>query len=117
INMVISPGGIVPIMHAPSIFSLPSASTDEQRLARRRMLARLSLAWLAAMQVMMFAFPGYLREYETNLDNRLMLDQAVFIMNWISLALTMPVMLYCAWPIWGGALRRMRSGGISMDVP
>ncbi|TCV01447.1 E1-E2 ATPase [Paracandidimonas soli] len=81
------------------------------------MLARLSLAWLAAMQVMMFAFPGYLREYETNLDNRLMLDQAVFIMNWISFALTMPVMVYCAWPIWGGALRRMLQGGVSMDVP
>lgn len=104
-------------MRTPSIFSLPSDSTDEQRLVRRHMLARLSLAWLAAMQVMMFAFPGYLREYETNLDNRLMLDQTVLIMNWISLALTVPVILYCAWPIWGGALRRTLNGGVSMDVP
>src|SRR5690606_18587464 len=104
-------------MRAPSIFSLPPPCNEQQRLERRHTLARLSLAWLAAMQVMMFAFPGYLRAYETNLDNRLMLEQAVFIMNWISLALTMPVVLYCAKPIWSGAMRRMRDGGVSMDVP
>lgn len=104
-------------MRSPSLFSLPKPATDAERLRRRHMLARLSLAWLANMQVMMFAFPGYLRDYETGEDNLAMLEQVVYVMNWISFALTVPVILYCAWPIWEGAMRRMRWGGVSMDVP
>jgi len=38
-------------------------------------------------------------------------------MNWVSLALTVPVVLYCAWPVWQGALRRVRQASVSMDVP
>jgi len=65
---------------------------------------------------MMFAFPGYFLHQPMGADNRALLAQAVVAMNWISLALTVPVMLYCAWPVWSGAWRRM-SGGVSMDVP
>lgn len=39
------------------------------------------------------------------------------MMNWISLVLTVPVMLYCAWPVWGGAARQLRRGRVGMDVP
>jgi len=103
-------------MHPPP-FSLSTAQTAADRLARRHRLARLSLAWLANMQVMMFAFPGYFLHEDTGPDNVLLLTQAVVVMNWISLALTLPVILYCAWPIWDGAWRRMHGGGVSMDVP
>jgi len=68
------------------------------------------------MQVMMFAFPGYFLHQPMGADNRVLLQQAVFAMNWISLALTVPVILYCAWPVWNGAWRRMQ-GGVSMDAP
>jgi len=81
------------------------------------MLARLGLAWLAMMQVMMFAFPGYLRHDGMAPDNLLLLDQAIFLMNWISLLITVPVVLYCAQPVWAGALQRLAQGRVTMDVP
>lgn len=104
-------------MRAFSIFSTPQSLTDSERQKRRHMLARMGLAWLGMMQVMMFAFPGYLRSESMAPDNLQLLDQAIFIMNWISLVLTVPVVLYCAWPVWGGALRRLIRGRVSMDVP
>lgn len=81
------------------------------------MLARLGLAWLAMMQVMMFAFPGYLRGGSMPADEVSLLDEAIFLMNWCSLVLTVPVVLYCAWPVWQGALSRLRLVRASMDVP
>lgn len=81
------------------------------------MLARLGLAWLAMMQVMMFAFPGYLRHEGMAPDNLELLDQAIFLMNWISLLMTVPVILYCAQPVWAGALSRLAKKHITMDVP
>jgi len=104
-------------MRAFSIFSLPDTLAHSQRLQRRHMLARLGLAWLAMMQVMMFAFPGYLRNRPMGAEDQSFLDSAIVLMNWVSLALALPVVLYCAWPVWQGALRRMRQASISMDVP
>ena len=104
-------------MRTFSIFTLPAGLSDADRQKRRHMLARMGLAWLAMMQVMMFAFPGYLRSEDMGADNLQLLDQAIFIMNWISLVLTVPVVLYCAWPVWGGALLRIAQGRVSMDVP
>src|SRR5690606_11333683 len=44
-------------------------------------------------------------------------DQAIFLMNWISLVITVPVVLYCAQPVWAGALSRLAEGRVTMDVP
>ncbi len=104
-------------MRAFSIFSTPQGLSGSDRQKRRHMLARMGLAWLGMMQVMMFAFPGYLRSESMAPDNLALLDQAIFIMNWISLVLTVPVVLYCAWPVWGGAFSRLMQGRVSMDVP
>lgn len=104
-------------MRAFSIFSTPRGLSDADRQKRRHMLARMGLAWLAMMQVMMFAFPGYLRSDSMGADNLALLDDAIVLMNWLSLVLTIPVVTYCAWPVWGGALDRMRQGHVSMDVP
>lgn len=104
-------------MRAFSIFSTPNGLSGDDRQKRRHMLARLGLGWLAMMQVMMFAFPGYLRSESMAPDNLQLLDQAIFMMNWISLVLTVPVMLYCAWPVWGGASRQLLRGRVGMDVP
>jgi len=100
-----------------SIFSIPGRFSDGQRRERRHMLARLGLAWLGMMQVMMFAFPGYLRGTPMSAQDRSFLDDAIVMMNWISLALTLPVVLYCAWPVWRGAMARIRRAHVSMDVP
>lgn len=86
-------------------------------MARRRLLARLGLAWLGMMQVMMFAFPGYLRSAGMGTDNPALLDQAIYMMNWVSLALTLPVALYCASPVWRGAFAQLKRGRVGMDVP
>jgi cation transport ATPase len=104
-------------MRSYSIFSVPADLSDADRLQRRHMLARTGLAWLGMMQVMMFAFPGYLSTEGMAPDNRLLLEQAVFLMNWISLIITVPVVLYCALPVWKGAFARLSRGTVSMDVP
>jgi len=104
-------------MRRRSIFALPACLSDADRTARRHALMRLSLAWLAMMQVMMFAWPGYVRSDAMGGDARTMLDQAIILMNWASLALSVPVIVYCAWPIWRGAWASLRRGLPGMDVP
>src|SRR3546814_19314809 len=104
-------------MRAFSIFSTPNGLSDDDRQKRRHMLARMGLGWLAMMQVMMFAFPGYLRSESMAPDNLELLDQAIFLMHWISLILTVPFMLYCAWPVWPGAFSSLRHARVGMDVP
>lgn len=84
---------------------------------RRRGLVRLGLAWLVMMQVMMFALPGYLRHEAGGQDSLEVLDWAIFLMNWASLTLTIPVILYSAWPIWLGCARAWSARRITMDVP
>jgi cation transport ATPase len=108
---------IVRAMRAYSIFTIPADISVADRQTRRHMLARTGLAWLAMMQVMMFAFPGYLSTDGMAPDNRLLLEQAVFLMNWISLIITVPVILYCASPVWKGALASLSRGSVGMDVP
>ncbi|UOD51209.1 P-type ATPase [Orrella daihaiensis] len=100
-----------------SIFALNRPLTVDEMMSRRRTLVRLGLAWLAMMQVMMFALPGYLRQETFGHDNLDVLDWAIFLMNWASLALTVPVILYSAWPIWKGVAQAWRERHITMDVP
>ena len=91
--------------------------TDAMRRARRHMLARTGLAWLVMMQVMMLAFPGYLRDGVRAPDAQLSLEQAIVLMNWLSLVLCAPLMLYCAWPVWRGVGRDLARRRVGMDVP
>ena len=102
---------------AKSIFALSRALSPEELITRRRTLVRLGLAWLVMMQVMMFALPGYLRQDSFTHDNLDVLDWAIFLLNWASLALTIPVILYAAWPIWLGTLSAIKQRHVTMDVP
>lgn len=104
-------------MRAKSIFAIPAGLPDADRQQRRHALVRLSLAWLAMMQVMMFAWPGYLRHEGMPPDALETLDWAIVLMNWASFALTVPVVLYSAWPIWRRAGANLRHGRAGMDVP
>jgi len=90
---------------------------NQSVVQRRRGLVRLGLAWLAMMQVMMFALPGYLRPEAGTQDSLEVLDWAILLMNWASLTLTIPVMLYSAWPIWFGCARAGSTRRVTMDVP
>jgi cation transport ATPase len=102
---------------AKSIFALNRPLTPAEMSGRRRSLVRLGLAWLAMMQVMMFALPGYLRVEAGPNDSLEVLDWAIFLMNWASLVLTVPVVMYAAWPVWQGVARSFTERRITMDIP
>src|SRR5690625_7781103 len=98
-------------MRKYSIFRIPADLAPEQRRERRRMLAQLGIAWLAMMQVMMFAFPGYLRSQSMSAETLETLDKAIYLMNWAGFMLTVPVNLYSALPIWRSEERRVGKEG------
>lgn len=105
-------------LHTSQSSQVNARGAVTQAVAQRRQgLARLGLAWLAMMQVMMFALPGYLRHEAGGQDSLEVLDWAIFLMNWASLTLTIPVILYSAWPIWLGCARAWSERQITMDVP
>jgi cation transport ATPase len=107
----------MPINMSLAIFPATKLLTPEQVIRRRRMLVRLGLAWLVMMQVMMFALPSYVRHEVSTADNIEVFQWALGLMNWASLALTVPVLLYSALPIWLGALRSIKLHRVSMDTP
>jgi Cu2+-exporting ATPase len=81
------------------------------RAERRAALARICVAGLGSMQVMMYAVPAYLAgEGEMTAD-------IASLMRWASLALTLPVVLYSAWPFFASAWRDLRAARLGMDVP
>src|SRR4030042_2971785 len=61
------------------------------------------------MQVMMYALPSY-----TATD---MTDEIRLRMRWASLILTIPVVMYSAWPFFIGAWGNLKRRMLGMDVP
>jgi len=78
---------------------------------RRSALWRLFVAGFGMMQVMMYAFPGYIAEEGT------MSADIEALMRWASLLLTLPVVLYSAAPFFRNAWRDLRLWRVGMDVP
>jgi len=78
---------------------------------RKQQLRRLGLAGVLGMQVMMIAVALYLGDFfgmEAEFEK---------FFYWISLGLTLPVMLYSAQPFFRAALRDIKHGQAGMDVP
>ncbi|MDR3412874.1 MAG: heavy metal translocating P-type ATPase [Formivibrio sp.] len=78
---------------------------------RKTALFRLWVAGLSMMQVMMFAIPSYLAtagEIEVRWQR---------LMNWSSLLLTLPVVVYSCWPFFQTSWRELRLGRTGMDLP
>ena len=91
----------------------PYDPARREALARREsrtLLLRMSVALLAMMQVMMFAVPTYITVDGVERAHRLLLE-------WASLTLTLPALLYSAAPFFRGAWRDLRIGRPGMDVP
>jgi Cu2+-exporting ATPase len=91
----------------------PYDRTRREALARREgraLLLRTGLALFGMMQVMMFAIPAYITVDGIDAASRALLD-------WASLVLTLPVVLYSAAPFFGGAWRDVKAGRVGMDVP
>lgn len=92
----------------------PSLALEKARKERWQLLTRLGVALLGMMQVMMYAWPTYLGDSDISVESELLL-------NWASWALTMPVMVYSAGPIFQSAWHSIRlfrsSKMLGMDVP
>jgi len=78
---------------------------------RKQQLRRLGLAGVLGMQVMMIAVALYLGDFFG------MEAQYEKFFYWISLGLTLPVMLYSAQPFFRTAIRDIKHGQAGMDVP
>jgi Cu2+-exporting ATPase len=87
----------------------PGRSDDIYKRERNTAIKRLAIAGLGMMQVMMYALPSY-----TATD---MTDDIRLLMRWASLILTIPVVLYSAWPFFIGAWRDLKRRTLGMDVP
>jgi Cu2+-exporting ATPase len=92
-------------------YPFDAASSEAlERRERRRQLARLFVAGLGAMQVMMYAIPAYVAGGDMSADIEQLLRIA-------SLVLTLPVVLWAAVPFYRGAWRSVAGGRLGMDVP
>ena len=92
----------------------PSLSIERSKKERRQLLTRLGVALLGMMQVMMYAWPSYVGDSDITAEYDLLL-------GWTSWALTVPVMVYSAGPIFQAAWRSVASFRqthmLGMDVP
>ncbi len=92
-------------------YPFDAASSEAlERRERRRHLARLFVAGLGMMQVMMYAVPAYIADGDMSADIGQLLRIA-------SLILTLPVVLFSAVPFYRGAWRGIAAGQVGMDVP
>jgi Cu2+-exporting ATPase len=81
------------------------------RQERKNALRRLAVAGLGMMQVMMLAVALYAGEYEG------MREGLRNFLRWVSLLLTVPVVVYSAESFFTGAWRDLRRRQPGMDVP
>ncbi len=92
---------------------LPLASAEEQgrQEERRNSMKRLGVAGLGMMQVMMYAVGLYAGDaFGIEVAQRSFLE-------WVSLMVTLPVLLYSGRIFFEGAWRSIRAGRPGMDVP
>ncbi len=87
--------------------------THEAMLARanKKMLIRLGIAALGAMQAMMYAVGMYFGDY-SGMD----IAQRTFL-RWVSLFVSIPVFFYCAVPFFTSAWSAIKAPQVNMDVP
>ena len=91
----------------------PSLSVERAKKEKRQLLTRLGVALLGMMQVMMYAWPTYVNADIT--------PEFEILLGWTSWALTVPVMVYSAGPIFQAAWRSIQTFRqthlLGMDVP
>lgn len=90
--------------------------THEAMLARnnKKMMIRLGIAALGAMQAMMFAVGMYFGNYTSY--SGMLVEQRDFL-RWVSLFVSIPVFFYCAVPFFTSAWSAIKIRQVNMDVP
>lgn len=105
---------LVAAVEAAGYRAAPDAAAGARALRRaeaRQATWRLFVAAFCMMQVMMLAVPLYVA-----VPGEIPPDQ-VRLLNWGAWVLSVPVMLFSAAPIFGGAWRQLRARRIGMDTP
>lgn len=96
--------------------ALPVGSAGELINREHKMnVWRLFVAGFAMMQVMMYALPAYLVPV-AQIDGDLTPD-IDRLLKLASLAITVPVVIFSAWPFFKAAIRDIRNRHVGMDVP
>jgi Cu2+-exporting ATPase len=92
---------------------LPLASAEEQgrQDEKRASMKRLGVAGLGMMQVMMYAVGLYAGDYFG------IAEAEQRFLEWVSLLVTLPVLIYSGRIFFDGAWRSIRAGSPGMDVP
>ncbi len=89
----------------------PGRQEQLYKKERAKAMRRLAIAGLGAMQVMMLAVALYAGDYDGMQIN--LRD----FMRWVSMLITVPVLLYSASPFFTAAWRDLRRRQLGMDVP
>ncbi|MDP2547286.1 heavy metal translocating P-type ATPase [Oceanobacter sp. 4_MG-2023] len=84
-----------------------TAAEQQRHVEGKRSIRRLAVAGIGMMQVMMLAVPLYVG----------MVPQYEFFMRLASMLLTLPVVLYAAWPFFEASIRDLKTRHLTMDVP
>ncbi len=90
---------------------LAAAEAAGRQQERRSALKRLGVAGLGMMQVMMYAVALYAGEVQG------ISEGAERFLQWVSLIVTTPVLLYSGQVFYSSAWRSLRSHRVGMDVP
>jgi Cu2+-exporting ATPase len=91
-------------------YNAQSAAVSRER-RRKKDLRRLAIAGIAAAQVMMLAVALYAGSWY-GMD-----ASTAKLLRWLSLALTLPVMIFAAQPFYSGAWSALKMRRLTMDVP
>jgi P-type Cu2+ transporter len=112
----ISLGEIIESISSLGYGALPVGSAGELINREHKMSVwRLFVAGFAMMQVMMYALPAYLVPVP-QIDGDLTPD-IDRLLKLASLAITVPVVIFSAWPFFQSAKRDMRNHHVGMDIP
>ncbi len=89
----------------------PGRHQQQLETERKRLLRRLGVAGIMTMQVMILAEALYVGDWlESEMQFR-------HFFHWVSLLLTLPVLLYSAQPFFNAAWRDLKNKQAGMDVP
>jgi len=112
----ISLGEIIESISSLGYGALPVGSAGELINRESKMnVWRLFVAGFAMMQVMMYALPAYLVPVP-QIDGDLTPD-IDRLLKLASLAITIPVVIFSAWPFFQAAKRDIRNRHVGMDIP
>ena len=118
-RIVWSPASVLPShwfeASAAAGYSLMPASDIAARGARARVARKALWRWLVAgfcmMQVMMYAYPGYIA------DAGDIAPDSMQLLRWASWVLSLPVLLFSCSPFFANAWQDLRSRRVGMDLP